>query len=52
MADTVIVEAQFDMPDPTMPALAAKTVAVAKQLYGNGAATKVKAAFVARGILQ
>lgn len=51
-ADTVIVQAQFDMPDPTMPQLAAKTVAVAKQLYGNGTATKVKAAFVARGILQ
>ena len=51
-ADTIIIEAQFDMPDPTMPTLAARTVAVAKQLYGNGAATKVKAAFVARGILQ
>jgi hypothetical protein len=51
-ADTIIIEAQFGMPDPTMPALAARTVAVAKQLYGNGAATKVKAAFVARGILQ
>jgi hypothetical protein len=35
-----------------MPALAAKTVATAQQLYGNGAATKVKAAFVAGGILQ
>ncbi|HUR33933.1 MAG TPA: M36 family metallopeptidase, partial [Vicinamibacterales bacterium] len=51
-ADTAIIEAQFDMPDPTMPQLAARTVAVAKQLYGNGAATKVKAAFVARGILR
>jgi zinc metalloprotease ZmpB len=51
-ADTIIIQAQFDMPDPTMPALAAKTVATAQQLYGNGAATKVKAAFVARGILQ
>ena len=51
-ADTIIVNAQFDMRDPTMPALAAKTVTVARQLYGNGAAVKVRAAFVARGILQ
>jgi len=51
-ADTTIIEAHFDMPNPTMPQLAATTVAVARQLYGNGAATKVKAAFVARGILQ
>jgi hypothetical protein len=51
-ADTAIIEAQFDMPNPTMPQLAGRTVAVAKQLYGNGAATKVKAAFIARGILQ
>jgi len=50
-ADTIILNAHFGMPDPTMPQLAAQTVAVAKQIYGNGAATKVKAAFVARGIL-
>jgi hypothetical protein len=50
-ADTVIVNAHFGMPDPTMPELAAKTVAVARQIYGNGVATKVKAAFAARGIL-
>ena len=50
-ADTVILNAHFDMPDPTMPELAAKTVVVAKQIYGNGVANKVKAAFVARGIL-
>ena len=50
-ADTVILDAHFGMPDPTMPELAAKTVAVAKQLYGNGVANKVKAAFAARGIL-
>jgi hypothetical protein len=50
-ADTSIIEAHFGMPDPTMPELAARTVAVAKQLYGNGVANKVKAAFVARGIL-
>jgi len=50
-ADTVILNAHFGMPDPTMPQLAAKTVAVAKSIYGNGVANKVKAAFVARGIL-
>jgi hypothetical protein len=50
-ADTVILNAHFGMPDPTMPQLAAKTVAVARQIYGNGAATKVKAAFGASGIL-
>jgi Zn-dependent metalloprotease len=50
-ADTVILYAQFGTPDPTMPQLATKTVAAAKQLYGNGAANKVKAAFAARGIL-
>ena len=50
-ADTVILNAHFGMPDPTMPQLAANTVAVAKSIYGNGVANKVKAAFVARGIL-
>jgi hypothetical protein len=50
-ADTVILDAHFGMPNPTMPELAAKTVAVARQIYGNGVANKVKAAFVARGIL-
>jgi zinc metalloprotease ZmpB len=50
-ADTVILYAHFGTPDPTMPELAAKTVAAAKQIYGNGVANKVKAAFVARGIL-
>jgi hypothetical protein len=39
------------MKDPTMPQLAANTVATAKKLYGTSAANKVKAAFVARGIL-
>jgi hypothetical protein len=50
-ADTIILDAHFGMPDPTMPELGAKTVAVARQLYGNGVANTVKAAFVARGIL-
>jgi hypothetical protein len=50
-ADTVILEAQFDFPGTTMPDLANRTVAAAQQLYGSGVASKVKAAFVARGIL-
>jgi zinc metalloprotease ZmpB len=52
VADTVILEAQFDMPDPTMPQLAARTVAVARQLYGRNVANRVQAAFAARGILE
>ena len=51
VADTIILEAQFGMKDPTMPQLAANTVATAKKLYGVSAANKVKNAFVARGIL-
>lgn len=51
VADTVILEAHFGMPNPTMPELAAKTVAAARQLYGAGTAAKVRAAFAARGIL-
>jgi zinc metalloprotease ZmpB len=50
-ADTVILEGQFDMPDPTMPELAASTVAAAQRLYGNAAARAVERAFEARGIL-
>ena len=50
-ADTIILEAQFDMPDPTMPELAQNTVDTADALYGSGAANTVRAAFVARGIL-
>jgi hypothetical protein len=51
VADTVILDAQFGTPDPTMPELAAKTVATARQLYGAWTANKVRAAFEARGIL-
>jgi hypothetical protein len=51
VADTVILEAQFGMRDPTMPQLAANTVATARRLYGPSAANTVEAAFVARGIL-
>jgi zinc metalloprotease ZmpB len=50
-ADTVILNAHFGMPDPTMPQLAVRTVEKARQIYGNGVANKVNAAFVARGIL-
>jgi Zn-dependent metalloprotease len=35
-----------------MPAAAAATVAAAQSLYGTTTANAVKAAFVARGILQ
>jgi zinc metalloprotease ZmpB len=51
VADTVILEAHFGMPDPTMPELAASTVAAAQRLFGNAAANKTRAAFVERGIL-
>jgi zinc metalloprotease ZmpB len=50
-ADTIILEAQFDFPGTTMPDLASRTVTTAQNLYGSGAATKVRAAFEARGIL-
>jgi hypothetical protein len=50
-ADTVILEAQFGVPDPTMPELARSTVAAAQRLYGTTVAKKVTAAFQARGIL-
>jgi hypothetical protein len=50
-ADTVILEAQFGLPDPTMPQLARSTVAAAQRLYGASVAKKVTAAFQARGIL-
>jgi Zn-dependent metalloprotease len=50
-ADTLILEGQFDMPNPTMPELARSTVAAAQHLYGNGVAAKVTRAFQDRGIL-
>jgi zinc metalloprotease ZmpB len=51
VADTIILEGQFDVGSPTMPQLAASTVAAAQRLYGAGAAGKVRRAFEARGIL-
>jgi hypothetical protein len=50
-ADTTILEAQFGMSDPTMPQLAAATVATAQRLYGNSAANAARKAFEDRGIL-
>jgi Zn-dependent metalloprotease len=51
VADTVILEAQFDFPGTTMPALAQATVDAAQRLCGRSAARKVRAAFEDRGIL-
>jgi Zn-dependent metalloprotease len=52
VADTIVLQAQFDFaPDTTMPAAAHATVAAAQALYGSAAATAVTAAFHARGIL-
>jgi zinc metalloprotease ZmpB len=51
-ADTLILEGQFGgAVDPTMPSLAQATVAAAQKLYGAAAASAVRAAFHARGIL-
>ena len=52
MANRLIIEAQFWMqPRITMPAAARITVRTARDLYGASAATTVRGAFVARGIL-
>jgi hypothetical protein len=50
-ADTVILQGQFDEPNPSMPELAQSTVAAAQQLYGAATAKKVTSAFQGRGIL-
>jgi Zn-dependent metalloprotease len=51
-ANKVILESQFYFtPTIDMPTAANTTVITARALYGKGAAAKVKAAFVARGIL-
>ena len=50
-ADTIILQGSFDFPGTTMPELASRTVAAARQLYGAGAATVVTRAFTDRGIL-
>ena len=51
VADTVILEGQFDYPGTTMTELATRIVAAAQRLYGSAAANQVRAQFVARGIL-
>jgi hypothetical protein len=51
VADTIILEAQFDFPGTTMTDLAQRTVAAAQSLYGSSAAKAVQSAFEARGIL-
>lgn len=52
-ADRIIINAQFDFaPDTSFAAAAQATVNAAQAMYGAGAAATVKAAFVARGILQ
>ena len=45
-ADTIILQGSFDFPGTTMPDLANRTVAAARQLYGNGVANTVRQAFV------
>jgi hypothetical protein len=50
-ADKIILNAQSNFPGTTMVDLANRTVAMAKILYDNATATKVRAAFQARGIL-
>jgi hypothetical protein len=51
VADTIILDAHFDMPNPTMPQLALRTVERAQALYNAGVANTVRASFQARGIL-
>jgi len=51
VADRIILAAQFDIPNPTMPQLAQRTVATAQSLYNAGIANTVRAKFQARGIL-
>jgi hypothetical protein len=50
-ADTVILEGQFDFEATTMTALAERTVAAARRIYGNATANQVRAQFVSREIL-
>jgi zinc metalloprotease ZmpB len=50
-ADTIILQGTNGYTGTTMPDLANRTVQAAQSLYGNAAATAVRAAFHARGIL-
>jgi zinc metalloprotease ZmpB len=51
VADTIIVNGSMNFTGTTMAQLANATVAVAQHLYGKSAASTVRNAFVARGIL-
>ena len=51
VADTIILQGQFDYLGTTMPDLARSEVAAAQFLYGTKVANTVRAAFVARRIL-
>lgn len=51
VADTIILDAQFDWTGSAMTDLANRTVASAQSLYGAAAAAAVTGAFEARGIL-
>jgi len=51
MADTIILKGQIGFHETTMTDLANSTIATAQSLYGNSVATKVRAAFHARGIV-
>ena len=51
VADRIILAAQFDIPNPTMPQLAQRTVETAQSLYNAGIANTVRVKFQARGIL-
>jgi Zn-dependent metalloprotease len=51
-ANKIILESQFSFrPNTSFAQAATVTVSTARALYGSGAASKVKAAFVARKIL-
>jgi len=51
MADTIILKGQIGFMGTTMTDLANSTIATAQSLYGYSVATKVRAAFHARGIV-
>jgi hypothetical protein len=51
VADTIILEGQFNVGSPTMPQLASSTVSAAERLYGRTASRAVRRAFESRGIL-
>ena len=50
-ADTIILQGSFDFPGTSMTDLANRTVAAARNLYGNATAKAVMAVFDDRGIL-